>query len=676
MSSYDIKRFAEEFVSLQKRHDALARSTQLGFSSVLNKVGESVDLTQAVTDSSDAIEQVEAVNDLTKGISETVGDTILNLTEVPKYLATFDESWDDVNEVLDYAFEQQEEIQETLEAARERLDKVAEELSDRLDLTEESVLEAQDNLELAGERLDALKAIADELANKEPLSTSELLALIATIDTAFIDSAMIKELDVGKLTVTETSMFDEAVVQKLFAEVVQAKVLEITEELIGENGTFTGRLTADHINVNTLSGTTINGLRINGGSFVQYASTAPAQIYPVQGVAPVVGDWKGGTTNGYNTTDFTYLPDGSIQIKSTPSKGSVSALWLNEGRVINPVLKGPKPGGGSTRYVRATISTSTDLEFLHVLSNVVHMSENDSKEDATEDDEEVLAQGGFIDAAPKPGKRKFEVEFTIPQGAKLEWVHIGADAVDKEQTFTINIERFAVLESRELGTHMRIDRLNGTPGLYGYVSPKNRTVAVTPTAITTYSDGGTLDNRSVRIAGDEIRFTQGGKLLGANTAKTFTELSSWSAPEGTWAWVLEEKDFFVRVGNAWLRDPSRYYNKNDVYRVVTAGRGTAVTLPTHLTDGSRALYTTVVLPKEVAPGLQPEVSKMVAIGRGARSDYWTFGNTNQDIKQYVTDAVVRGTNVLELRSYNSSKWFNENNSVVSLGVVEMDITFK
>lgn len=677
MSSYDMKKFAKDFVSLERRHNALARSTQLGFASVLDKAGNPVALTQAVSDSSDAIEQVDAVNDLTKGLTSTVEDTVLGLNEVPNYLSVFDETRDDINEVFDHAFEEQERIQEALDEAKKRLEAAAEELGNRLDLTEETLTEAKADLEIAEGKLQALQEVADELVNAEPLSTSELLALIATIDTAFINSGMIKSLDVGKLTATETSTFNEAVIQKLFAEVVQAKVVEITEELIGENGTFTGKLTADHLDVQTLSGATINGLRINGGAFVQYASTEPARIYPLQNALPVQDDWKGGTTHEFSNSPLQHNSDGYITITRNPGEGTVSALWLNEGRVTSTVTPGNKEGSGSTRYVRATVSSSTALEFLHVISNVVHSVNTVDTEDTEEGstDADVMEQGGYINESPNSSRREFDVVFSIPPGVKFDWVHIGADAVDKTQPFTLTIKSFSILESRELGAHMRIDKLAGTPGLYGYTAPGLRTVAVTPGAITSYTSGGPKDNRSVRISGDEVRFTQGGKLLGANTAKTFTELSTWNVPEGTWAWVLDLRDFFVKVGNRWLRDPSKYYNAGDTYQITApGGRGTAVTLPAHITDASRAMYATVVLPKQVDPNATVEVTLLRAIGRSEGS-YWSLGS-NVDIKGYITDAVIRGDNIIELRMYKPDKWFTTNNSAVSLGVVEMSITFK
>lgn len=677
MSSYDMKRFAKDFVSLERRHNALARATQLGFASVLDKAGNPVDLTQAVSDSSDAIEQVEAVNDLTKELTGTVEGAVSGLNEVPTYLTFLDETREDINEVFDHAFEQQERIQEALDEAKERLEAAAEELGNRLDLTEETLTEAKENLEIAEGKLQALQEVADELPNAEPLSTSELLALIATIDTAFINSGMIKSLDVGKLTATETSTFNEAVIQKLFAEVVQAKVVEITEELIGENGTFTGKLTADHLDVQTLSGATINGLRINGGAFVQYASTDPARIYPLQNALPVQGDWQGGTTHEYSRP-LQHNSDGSVTITREPGKGTVSALWLNEGRVTSTVTPGNKAGSGSTRYVRATISSSTALEFLHVISNAVHsVSGEDTEEDTT--DADVVEQGGYINESPRSSRREFDVVFSIPPGVKFDWVHIGADAVDKTQPFTLTLKSFSILETRELGAHMRIDKLAGTPGLYGYTSPGMRTVAVTPGAITSYTDGGPKDNRSVRISGDEVRFTQGGKLLGANTAKTFTELTTWSVPEGTWAWVLELRDFFVKVGDRWLRDPSKYYNAGDTYQITAPGsRGSGVPLPAYLTSSSRTLYAVVMLPKQVTPGTSAEVSLLEATGRGAQSGYWNMGGTSkiENVARYVTDADIRGDNLIELRLYNPDKWFNENNTPVSLSVFKMSITFK
>lgn len=677
MSSYDMKRFAKDFVSLERRHNALARSTQLGFATVLDKAGNPVDLTQAVSDSSDAIEQVEAVNDLTKELTGTVEGAVSTLNEVPTYLTFLDETRDDINEVFDHAFEQQERIQEALDEAKERLEATAEELNSRLDLTEETLTGAKENLEIAEGKLQALQEIADELANAEPLTTSELLALIATIDTAFINSGMIKSLDVGKLTATETSTFNEAVIQKLFAEVVQAKVVEITEELIGANGTFTGKLTADHLDVQTLSGSTINGLRINGGAFVQYASTEPARIYPLQNALPVQGDWKGGTTHEFSNSPLRHNSDGYITITRNPGEGTVSALWLNEGRVTSTVTPGNGEGSSSTRYVRATVSSSTALEFLHVISNVVpSVNTEDTEEDST--DADVVEQGGYINETPNSSRREFDVVFSIPPGVKFDWVHIGADAVDKTQPFTLTIKSFSILESRELGAHMRIDKLAGTPGLYGYTAPGLRTVAVTPGAITSYTSGGPKDNRSVRISGDEVRFTQGGKLLGANTAKSFTELSTWNVPEGTWAWVLDLRDFFVKVGDRWLRDPSKYYNAGDTYQITApGGRGTVVTLPAHLTDASRALTATVMLPKQVTPGTSAEVSLLRAVGRGAQSGYWSLsGSDLQDVKHYATAVVIRGDNLIEVRLYNPNKWFNENNTVVSLGVAEMSITFK
>ena len=678
MSSYDMKRFAKDFVSLERRHNALARSTQLGFASVLDKAGNPVDLTQAVSDSSDAIEQVEAVNDLTKELTGTVEGAVSGLNEVPTYLTFLDETREDINEVFDHAFEQQERIQEALDEAKERLEAAAEELGNRLDLTEETLSEAKENLEIAEGKLQALQEVADELANAEPLSTSELLALIATIDTAFINSGMIKSLDVGKLTATETSTFNEAVIQKLFAEVVQAKVVEITEELIGENGTFTGKLTADHLDVQTLSGATINGLRINGGSFVQYASTEPARIYPLQNAIPVEGDWRGGTTHEFSNNPLRHRWGGAIAITRNPGKGAVSALWLNEGRVTSTVTPGDKGGSASTRYVRVTISSSSALEFLHVISNAVHsVSGVDTEEDAT--DAGVVEQGGYINESPRSSRLEFDIVFSIPPGVKFDWVHIGADAVDKTQPFTLTIKSFSILETRALGAHMRIDKLAGTPGLYGYTSPGMRTVAVTPGAITSYVDGDPMDNRSVRISGDEVRFTQGGKLLGANTAKTFTELTTWSVPEGTRAWVLELRDFFVKVGDRWLRDPSKYYNAGDTYQITASPvRNTGAPLPAYITDSSKALYVTVMLPKQVTPGTSAEVNLLEASGRSAKGGYWNMGGTSkiEDITRYVTNAVIRGDNLIEVRLYNPSKWFNENNMPVALSVHKMSITFK
>lgn len=105
------------------------------------------------------------------------------------------------------------------------------------------------------------------------VATGTFQAVAATIAEAWIRSGHIVDLDVTKLVVTGTASMPEAVIEKLYTDVVKAKLLSVTEKIITRDIIATGAIGAAE-----LSGDAINGKTITGAIIRTSVSSQRVQI--------------------------------------------------------------------------------------------------------------------------------------------------------------------------------------------------------------------------------------------------------------------------------------------------------------------------------------------------------------------------------------------------------------
>lgn len=114
---------------------------------------------------------------------------------------------------------------------------------------------------LGGEELywaNAGELIVDGSIQSRHTATGFLEALVANISQAFIRTGHIIDLDVSKLVATNATI-SQAVVEKLFADVVVAKLLTVTEKIITRDIIADNAITGRTIAANAIDGMTITG---------------------------------------------------------------------------------------------------------------------------------------------------------------------------------------------------------------------------------------------------------------------------------------------------------------------------------------------------------------------------------------------------------------------------------
>ncbi len=112
----------------------------------------------------------------------------------------------------------------------------------------------------------AYKLVADSVVAANSIGAplikaGTIQALVAEIQDAFIRNANIQDLDVGKLIASNATL-REAVVEKLWAEVVRTKFLTVTEKLIGQDALFTGAVGAEQLATNALDFKVARGMQM------------------------------------------------------------------------------------------------------------------------------------------------------------------------------------------------------------------------------------------------------------------------------------------------------------------------------------------------------------------------------------------------------------------------------
>ena len=645
MSDHDMELLARKLVTLERQQSAASRATQLPNSSVRLTDGEDYDLAQGMETAVEVQEDVAILNDYTSGISEHVDEVIDYTIEIPAWIQeaalTGDASW----ESAEFAVEKVEALDEELKAATEHIEAVSKDLNERMGAAETEITDASTRLDETAERLDATAITAEEALALAPLATSELVAVSALVEEAFIRTGHIIDLDVSKLIVTDTATMNEAVIEKLYSEVVAAKVVEITEKLIGVDGTFTGRLTADHLDVETLFGKRIEGLQIYGGSFVQYASGNYLPIYPTPSSWVEVGDWLGGRPEAIvpalENTKIKESGAHSATVART-NAGSLTAHWRNANRV--PV-RSPEQRRVSIRFM-----SNKPLTDVHMIVGSAQA---------------IL--GGV------PANTWTTISVDIPEGAAVEWAHLGANSTSG---YTLYIDSLAVLAASLVGTHMRIDRdAAGIPGLYGYNAASEKLVSVTPTEVKTVVP---VTGGYVRMTGQDIEFTPGGKMTGANTFTSVSDLQAWAPPTGTWAWVVNESCFFVRRGTRWFRDPTEYYNAGDTYELGSPTVGAQMPVGGVVTGGNKDVFVTISLPKVLAPGVQPVLKAASANGRAGVGGYWSLGSYTSggyNLMPYNNSITHMGENMIQISFRSTTNWWATNNMSVSVDFSRLKIEF-
>ena len=110
------------------------------------------------------------------------------------------------------------------------------------------------------------------------IATGTFQAVAATIAEAWIRSGHIVDLDVTRLVVTGTASMPEAVIEKLYTDVVKAKLLSVTEKIITRDIIATGAIGAAE-----LSGDAINGKTITG-AIIRTAASGQRTQFDVNGL--------------------------------------------------------------------------------------------------------------------------------------------------------------------------------------------------------------------------------------------------------------------------------------------------------------------------------------------------------------------------------------------------------
>lgn len=459
-----VERIADRFSGIESEITGMLRARQLPASTVVTTSGNDLSLADvlgAAQDVADAApEQAESIVILDDAQS---GDLDASMEEEAAREATDDEAHEARMQAI-YGEDRSNEIDAELKESRDRLDERQGRLElqltaagERLDAGEESQAKAVE--ELAA--LDALLAQVNDTAGSAkddagkalemaPLTTEKLLAVVSTIGEAFIKSGHILDLDVGKLVVTGDTVLNEAVINELFAQVVTAKILEVTEKLIGVDGTFTGKLTVDHLDLKTLFGQRLEGLEIHGGEFVQYATDTMLPIYPASAGDIVVEDWFGGSPDAVAAavavTTPVFVGSTSARVSRTGA-GSISAVWRNADRV--PRI------GTAARRVEVRLRSTVALTGVHINTTA-----------------------GRADLPNLPANTWQVISVDLPQGADLAWVHVGGIAA---ATATVYIDEVRVLSASLQGAHVRISRdAAGIPGMFIYNAAGDVLAELTP----------------------------------------------------------------------------------------------------------------------------------------------------------------------------------------------------
>lgn len=91
------------------------------------------------------------------------------------------------------------------------------------------------------------------------VATGTFQAVAATIAEAWIRSGHIVDLDVSKLAVTGNASISQAVIERLYTDVVRAKLLTVTEKIITRDIIATGAIGAAELSADAINGKTITG---------------------------------------------------------------------------------------------------------------------------------------------------------------------------------------------------------------------------------------------------------------------------------------------------------------------------------------------------------------------------------------------------------------------------------
>jgi hypothetical protein len=259
------QRLAADLGSMHKRLTAVERGSQLTFSTI--EVSEDTDL--VVSDALDA--GVSAAADVAV-IQVDVEDTQARIDEAETVLA---ETGADLDVRL-------AEAETALDEAQERIDAIELDGPDSTKLlfsTEppsgaarqgSTWFQVDEAGGIIGQWQQTGEGVAEVWTKRDVrseaianLDVGKLIAGDATIGELVAQriaaaTASFQTVDIANLFVTGQATINEAVIEKLFADVVRAKIIA-ADEFIGGNAIITGTLTGDKIAANALAGATIVG---------------------------------------------------------------------------------------------------------------------------------------------------------------------------------------------------------------------------------------------------------------------------------------------------------------------------------------------------------------------------------------------------------------------------------
>lgn len=403
------------------------------------------------------------------------------------------------------------------------------------------------------ESAEYIESLLGKQAYFDVMRSGKLQAIVAEIQDAFIKSANIQELDLGKLTVVEGAEMNEAVIERVWSEVVRTKFLEVTDEIITRDVIATNAITARHMAAEFYHGREFFGGVFNGGEFIQYAAEGGIAVYPDTTGGVVLSDWKAYAPDLLvNTVLSTVKQTGTNSVQTARTgPGVLSFTWTNN----------TLPEFSSTpRTVFLVVRANRAMTNVHVTT--------------------PSGDRAFPNIAANTW---VELEINLEDDEPLSWVHVAAHTnVTTGNSTSFYVDRLEVRVTALEGAHMRISRDHmGIPGAYIYNSNGALLSSLTPQGLESFEPGGSRwarirdgsllvgnDNETVEYTADGIvnpvgvhTITSPGGIQLNGPVNTFTTkalLNAWTPPNGAQAYVSGEDRYYRRRSGVW--DPEPVYS--------------------------------------------------------------------------------------------------------------------
>lgn len=419
-----IARVAKRLVGIERRVDGLSRTRQLPLSSVEMPDGTDQDIASAVIDAVDTTEALEQVADQVGDVDDLGDSTAIHETQVTEWVEASAAGGD-----LGFA-----------------LAKYAADLGQRLET----------ELGEANSTIDSAKAELDE---KLALLTSE-----------------VEQVDLSRLVASE-ALLDEAVIAKLWADVVKTNFLTVTEQIVAGSAIIKGSLTAEHMAAKFFESLHLKSVLIEGGQFVgatyelQATDTWSTVYNPGAVTSGTVGDFFGGSPTAPASAT---LISGAARV--TAAAGKIVGLWQNPG-VVDPV-------GEASRRVSIRVRPSVAMSGVHIMVG------------------DKLVTGPNI-----PANTWTTLTIELSAGDSLDWIHVAgvtSSAVNLDMD-TVKVESAALA-----GAKLTVSHRNGVPGLRVMTAAGATILDLSPNGLVSTNVAG---NESATLQYGQLSFTGGGETV-------------------------------------------------------------------------------------------------------------------------------------------------------------------